>query len=77
MSRCRQKPSDKFVGASYGGTPLLNLTENYDVLAPENTKSLGSPLYLKEAKLVWGLVGADDEGLDISNIDIAAGNGQG
>ena len=34
-------------------------------------------MYLEKAELVWSLVGTDDEGLDIPNIDIAAGHGKG
>lgn len=32
---------------------------------------------LKEAELVWSLVGANDQGLDVANIDIATSDGQG
>lgn len=33
--------------------------------------------HLKEAKLVWRLVGADDQGPDVANVDIAARHGNG
>lgn len=33
--------------------------------------------YLKEAKLVRRLVWTDDQGLDIANVDVAAGDGDG
>ncbi len=33
--------------------------------------------YLEETKLIGCLVGADDHSLDIADIDIAAGDGEG
>jgi hypothetical protein len=35
------------------------------------------PDYLEEAELVRGLVGPDNQGLDVPHIDIAARNGEG
>ena len=65
-----------FVNPRVHNGPLLNLNENYQTISNQACYQTWARRYLEEAELVRGLVGADDEGLDIPDVDVAAGDGK-